>query len=50
MDYQNIQDHKWRKRDIHTVNERRLGEVMGTDTGGKLHTSTSRNEQVATDV
>ncbi|KAI9750634.1 MAG: hypothetical protein M4579_006381 [Chaenotheca gracillima] len=36
--------------DIHTANERRLGEVIGTDTAGKLHTGRSRNDQVATDL
>eukprot|EP01104_Vermistella_antarctica_P003662 TRINITY_DN1390_c0_g1_i1.p1 TRINITY_DN1390_c0_g1~~TRINITY_DN1390_c0_g1_i1.p1 ORF type:complete len:487 (+),score=104.16 TRINITY_DN1390_c0_g1_i1:163-1461(+) len=36
--------------DIHTANERRLGEVIGTDVSGKLHTGRSRNDQVATDV
>lgn len=34
--------------DIHTANERRLGEVIGTDIAGKLHTGRSRNDQVAT--
>ncbi|EEP76449.1 argininosuccinate lyase [Uncinocarpus reesii 1704] len=36
--------------DIHTANERRLGEVIGTDIAGKLHTGRSRNDQVATDL
>lgn len=36
--------------DIHTANERRLGEIIGKDIGGKLHTGRSRNEQVATDM
>ncbi|OIW25568.1 L-Aspartase-like protein [Coniochaeta ligniaria NRRL 30616] len=36
--------------DIHTANERRLGEVIGKDVAGKLHTGRSRNEQVATDM
>jgi argininosuccinate lyase len=36
--------------DIHTANERRLGEVIGKEIGGKLHTGRSRNEQVATDM
>jgi argininosuccinate lyase len=35
--------------DIHTANERRLTEIVGT-TGGKLHTGRSRNDQVATDT
>jgi argininosuccinate lyase len=35
--------------DIHTANERRLGEVIGA-AAGKLHTGRSRNDQVATDV
>ena len=35
--------------DIHTANERRLGELIG-DLSGKLHTGRSRNDQVATDV
>lgn len=36
--------------DIHTANERRLGEIIGKDTAGKLHTGRSRNDQVATDM
>lgn len=36
--------------DIHTANERRLGEVIGKEIAGKLHTGRSRNEQVATDM
>ncbi|KAI9833464.1 MAG: hypothetical protein M1819_003622 [Sarea resinae] len=36
--------------DIHTANERRLGELIGTHISGKLHTGRSRNEQVATDM
>ncbi|KAH7376141.1 L-Aspartase-like protein [Plectosphaerella cucumerina] len=36
--------------DIHTANERRLGEVIGKDTAGKLHTGRSRNEQVVCDM
>jgi argininosuccinate lyase len=35
--------------DIHTANERRLGELIG-DPAGKLHTGRSRNDQVATDL
>ncbi|KAJ2688476.1 argininosuccinate lyase, partial [Coemansia spiralis] len=35
--------------DIHTANERRLGELVG-DVAGKLHTGRSRNDQVATDM
>lgn len=31
--------------DIYTANERRLGEVIGMDTAGKLHTGRSRNDQ-----
>ena len=31
--------------DIHTANERRLTEIIGS-TGGKLHTGRSRNDQV----
>ncbi len=34
--------------DIHTANERRLGEIIGA-AAGKLHTGRSRNDQVATD-
>ena len=34
--------------DIHTANERRLGEVIGKEIAGKLHTGRSRNDQVAT--
>lgn len=36
--------------DIHTANERRLGELIGKDVAGKLHTGRSRNEQVACDM
>ncbi|HIC88600.1 MAG TPA: argininosuccinate lyase [Anaerolineae bacterium] len=36
--------------DIHTANERRLGELIGPETAGKLHTGRSRNDQVATDM
>ncbi|CCX33313.1 L-Aspartase-like protein [Pyronema domesticum] len=36
--------------DIHTANERRLGELIGTNISGKLHTGRSRNDQVATDM
>ncbi|KAF1983027.1 argininosuccinate lyase [Aulographum hederae CBS 113979] len=36
--------------DIHTANERRLGEIIGTNIAGKLHTGRSRNEQIATDM
>lgn len=35
--------------DIHTANERRLKELIGT-VAGKLHTGRSRNDQVATDM
>ena len=35
--------------DIHTANERRLGQLIGK-TAGKLHTGRSRNDQVATDL
>lgn len=35
--------------DIHTANERRLGELIGA-AAGKLHTGRSRNDQVATDM
>lgn len=35
--------------DIHTANERRLGELVG-GVAGKLHTGRSRNDQVATDL
>lgn len=35
--------------DIHTANERRLGELIGAP-AGKLHTGRSRNDQVATDL
>lgn len=35
--------------DIHTANERRLTELVGS-VGGKLHTGRSRNDQVATDA
>ena len=36
--------------DIHTANERRLTEIIGSAIGGKLHTGRSRNDQVATDT
>ncbi|KAF5650264.1 argininosuccinate lyase [Fusarium tjaetaba] len=36
--------------DIHTANERRLGEVIGKDIAGRLHTGRSRNEQVVCDM
>ncbi|KAI5294731.1 argininosuccinate lyase, partial [Ascosphaera acerosa] len=36
--------------DIHTANERRLGELIGKEIAGKLHTGRSRNDQVATDL
>lgn len=36
--------------DIHTANERRLSELIGSEIGGKLHTGRSRNDQVATDM
>lgn len=35
--------------DIHTANERRLSEVIGS-VSGKLHTGRSRNDQIATDI
>lgn len=35
--------------DVHTANERRLGELVGP-VAGKLHTGRSRNDQVATDT
>lgn len=35
--------------DVHTVNERRLTELIG-DAGQKLHTGRSRNDQVVTDM
>eukprot|EP00834_Sanchytrium_tribonematis_P002927 NODE_101_length_19951_cov_0.932501.p4 type:complete len:460 gc:universal NODE_101_length_19951_cov_0.932501:16984-15605(-) len=35
--------------DVHTANERRLIELIG-DTGKKLHTGRSRNDQVVTDM
>ncbi|KAK7205548.1 argininosuccinate lyase [Myxozyma melibiosi] len=36
--------------DIHTANERRLGELIGRGIAGKVHTGRSRNDQVATDM
>lgn len=36
--------------DIHTANERRLGEIIGKGIAGKVHTGRSRNDQVATDM
>eukprot|EP01063_Lacrimia_lanifica_P011234 TRINITY_DN18056_c0_g1_i1.p2 TRINITY_DN18056_c0_g1~~TRINITY_DN18056_c0_g1_i1.p2 ORF type:complete len:470 (+),score=222.63 TRINITY_DN18056_c0_g1_i1:61-1470(+) len=35
--------------DIHTANERCLGEIISKDIAGKLHTGRSRNDQVAVD-
>ncbi|CAK9302324.1 unnamed protein product [Gordionus sp. m RMFG-2023] len=36
--------------DIHTAIERRLKEMIGPETGGKLHTGRSRNDQVSNDM
>ncbi|CCE61301.1 hypothetical protein TPHA_0A02190 [Tetrapisispora phaffii CBS 4417] len=36
--------------DIHTANERRLGEIIGTKISGKVHTGRSRNDQCVTDL
>jgi argininosuccinate lyase len=36
--------------DVHTANERRLGELIGKEIAGKLHTGRSRNDQIATDM
>ncbi|SMN18958.1 similar to Saccharomyces cerevisiae YHR018C ARG4 Argininosuccinate lyase, catalyzes the final step in the arginine biosynthesis pathway [Maudiozyma saulgeensis] len=36
--------------DIHTANERRLGEIIGRDIAGKVHTGRSRNDQCVTDL
>lgn len=36
--------------DIHTAIEFRLGEIVGPEVAGKLHTARSRNDQVATDT
>ncbi len=36
--------------DIHTANERRLGELIGREISGKVHTGRSRNDQVVTDL
>ena len=36
--------------DVHTAVERRLGELVGEELAGKLHTGRSRNDQVATDL
>jgi len=38
------------REDIHMHVERRLAEMVGDETGGKLHTGRSRNDQVALDV
>lgn len=35
--------------DIHMAVEKRLSEIIGAETGGKLHTARSRNDQVALD-
>lgn len=36
--------------DIHTANETRLAEIIGSQIAGKLHTGRSRNEQIGTDI
>lgn len=36
--------------DIHTANERRLGEIIGRHIAGKVHTGRSRNDQCVTDL
>ncbi|KAK1982490.1 L-Aspartase-like protein [Colletotrichum cereale] len=36
--------------DIHTANERRLGEIVGKNIAGKLHSGRNRNEQVVCDM
>lgn len=36
--------------DVHTAVERRLGELVGEETAGRLHTGRSRNDQVALDL
>lgn len=36
--------------DIFTANERRLGEIIGKNIAGKLHTGRSRNKQVVCDM
>ncbi|KAL2273688.1 hypothetical protein FJTKL_04145 [Diaporthe vaccinii] len=36
--------------DIHTTDERLLGEIIGKHVAGKLHTGRGRNEQIATDM
>ncbi len=36
--------------DIHTAVERRLGQLIGEEPAGRLHTGRSRNDQVATDT
>ena len=36
--------------DVHTANERRLAELIGSSVAGKLHTGRSRNDQIATDM
>lgn len=36
--------------DIHTANERRLGEIIGREIAGKVHTGRSRNDQCVTDL
>ncbi|TKX30995.1 argininosuccinate lyase [Campylobacter estrildidarum] len=38
-----------KNEDIHMAIEKRLSEIIGAETGGKLHTARSRNDQVATD-
>ncbi|MCE2466101.1 MAG: argininosuccinate lyase [Dehalococcoidia bacterium] len=42
----------WRPEleDIHMNVERRLHEVIGTETAGKLHTARSRNDQISVDM
>ncbi len=42
-------DFKVGDEDIHMAVEKRLGELVGTQIAGRLHTARSRNDQVATD-
>ncbi|CAH6722721.1 argininosuccinate lyase [[Candida] jaroonii] len=47
---QNKFEEKPGDEDIHTANERRLGEIIGKHIAGKVHTGRSRNDQVACDM
>ena len=41
---------RYDEEDIHSINERRLSQLIGAHIAGKLHTGRSRNDQVVTDM